>query len=337
MWAWIRRGAIAVGVLGGLAVALAAGVVGWGLATWERTLAFPDTPYPALAASTDPAWIERGRYLVHGPAHCAQCHSTSDRDHPEDIATTPLRGGLAFEMGPIGTLYARNLTPDPETGIGRRSDAELARVLRTGVLPEGELSVFMRYSAAKLSDDDIRAVLSYLRSVPPVRHEVPDRQITLLGKLVVKFAFAGLSPRPSAGPAGVAPVEAPDVARGAYLADEVMLCTTCHTALDPATFEPVGPKAAGGTVEASHDDPAMEWAPPNLTASPTGVTGVLDEDAFVARMRAGRAHLRSIMPWENVAATSDADLRSVYRYLRTLPPVDRDTGPGYRPVGWTAR
>jgi hypothetical protein len=80
----------------------------------------------------------------------------------------------------------------------------------------------------------------------------------------------------------------------------------------------------------------MEFVAPNLTSHPTGVTGRLSEDQFVARLRGGRVFPFSIMPWENFALTTDADLRSVYRYLRTLPGVDADVGPSYREVGWTS-
>ncbi len=326
MGRWRRVVAVLIG-LGGLGCSGLLVLVAYAAATVEQKLAFPDTPYPELAAASDPAVVERGRYLVHGPAHCSQCHSTADRDRPELVATAPLTGGLAFELGPLGTLYSRNLTPDPETGIGRRTDAELARTLRTGVLPEGQLSIFMRYSAADLSDEDIVAVLSYLRSLEPVRHDVPDMHLTVLGKVVVRYLFPAVVPRVS---------EPRPADEGAYLAERVALCLGCHTEHDPSTFEPVGPKGGGGTVEPSHGaDAHMEYAPPNLTAHPTGVTGRLDEEAFVLRMRQGRAHASSIMPWEGIAATSDEDLRLVYRHLRSLPPVDRDTGPTYRPVGWT--
>ena len=63
-------------------------------------LTFPDAQRPKLQASKDPAVIERGRYLGHGPAHCASCHSTPERAHPEKVATAPLSGGLEFDMGP---------------------------------------------------------------------------------------------------------------------------------------------------------------------------------------------------------------------------------------------
>ena len=78
----------------------------------------------------------------------------------------------------------------------------------------------------------------------------------------------------------------------------------------------------------------MEFVAPNLTSHPHGVTGTLDEDAFVVRLGAGRVHVSSIMPWEGVSRMTEADMRSVYRFLRTLPPVDIDRGPSYREIGW---
>lgn len=337
MSGWLRKV-----VKGGAILAVACGGIGAGVGAWAAStagekLAFPDTPYPDLKASTDPEVIARGEYLVRGPAHCSQCHSGTDRNAPEQVLTEPLHGGMEFAMGPLGSLFARNLTSDAETGIGRRTDAELARVLRTGVLPEGELSVFMRYSAANLSDEDVIAVISYLRATEPVRNEVPNRQLTTLGLIIVRLAFPEMLPRAADVPVGVPAGEEPSVERGEYLAENVMLCNACHTEYDPATFEPTGPKGGGGLVEVSKgDDTDMEYWPPNLTSHPTGVTGKLDEDAFLARIRAGRAHTTSIMPWENFGQATDADLRSVYRYLKSLPPVDNDQGPTYRPVGWVA-
>ena len=127
----------------------------------------------------------------------------------------------------------------------------------------------------------------------------------------------------------------PSVERGAYLAESVALCVVCHTAADAATFEPVGPKAAGSAPDPSHgSDADMEYVAPNLTSHRTGMTGQLDEEAFVQRLRGGRRHASSIMPWENFAALTDADARSIYRYLRSLPEVDNDVGPTYRKAGW---
>jgi mono/diheme cytochrome c family protein len=323
-----------VAIVAGVLALGVAGLVGYAGATAGARLAFADTPMPALSASTDPDVIARGKYLVHGPAHCAQCHSTSDRKHPEQTLSTPLQGGLEFAMGPLGKRYGRNLTSDKETGIGGYSDASIARTLRTGVTPDGEISFFMRYSASSLSDDDVVAVLSYLRSLPPVVNPVPRGEWSIFGKTLLTYAFPPILPRDASTPQHVAAADEPSVDRGQYLAESVMLCTMCHTRFDMATFASTGPKAGGSDPDPSHgDDSDMEFVAPNLTSHPTGITGRLDEEAFVGRMRAGRAHASSIMPWEAFTLTTESDLRSVYRYLRSLPPVDNDVGPTYRPKG----
>lgn len=309
------------------------GYTGYALVTAPTRFSFPDTPYPAIQASADPEIVERGRYLVHGPAHCVSCHTTDDREHPEKVGTTPLHGGLAFDMGPIAQFYAANLTSDPETGLGRRTDAEIARAIETGVLHDGQLSIMMRFSAAELADEDVTAVVSYLRTLPAERREVPPGSIGLLGKL--------MSPMMPFAPRDVhvdyvPPGPEPTLERGAYLAEHVAACIGCHSPYDESTFQLAGPKFSGGMVEASHGaDSDMEYAPPNLTSDPTGITGKLGEDEFVARLRGGRRYPTSIMPWEPFEEISDSDLRSIYRYIGSLPPVAHDTGPSYRKVGWT--
>ena len=322
-----------VGILAGVLAGIVAAAVLFAVMTGEKKLYKPDTPYPKLAASTDPEVIARGKYLVHGPAHCAQCHSTSERTKPELIKTTPLQGGLAFEMGPIATTWARNLTPDKETGIGRYTDEELARVLRTSVLPDGNVSFFMNLAAARLSDEDIVAVMSYLRSIEPVKNEVKEGEWHLLGKILLTYAFPALEPL-SESPKYVAAAAEPTIERGEYLANYVMLCTSCHTAFDMNTFQYSGPKAGGSLPDVDHGgNTKMEYVAPNLTNHPTGVTGRMDEEVFLARIRTGRVYESTIMPWENFQETSENDLRSVYRYLKALPPVDNDVGPSYREIG----
>lgn len=326
-----------VGFAFGGVIAVVIAAVAFAALTAEKKLQYPDTPYPKIAASKDAEVIARGKYLVYGPAHCAQCHTTDDRTKPELVKTEPLHGGLAFEMGPLGNRYGRNLTSDEATGIGKLTDEQVARVIRTGVLPSGEVSFFMKIAAANPSDEDLVAILSYLRSVEPVSREVPKGEWFLFGKILVKYAFPAFEPRPLEGPKHVPPAPSgePSVERGEYLAENLMLCVGCHTAFDMSTFQASGPKAGGGTPEASHDpkDSHMEFATPNLTSHPTGVTGKMDEEMFLARMKAGRSIETSIMPWESFQQTTESDLRSVYRYLKSLPPVDHDNGPVYREIG----
>ncbi len=107
---------------------LVLGVMGFALFAASRAeakMTFADAPGPQVAASRDPAIIERGRYLVNTAAHCSQCHADIPRDKPQsNVEGVPLSGGLEFAMGPLATTWASNLTP---AGIGTRTDAQLAR------------------------------------------------------------------------------------------------------------------------------------------------------------------------------------------------------------------
>lgn len=332
----LRKLLVFVGGLVALLVLGTCGTVAYATMSAESRMSFPDAPMPALQASTDPAVIERGRYLVYGPGHCSQCHAPTSRTDFAGVALdAPLKGGLEFAMGPMGTTYAANLTPDPETGIGARTDGELARAIRHGVLADGRYSMFMTIAASKPSDEDLVAILSYLRSRPAVRNEVPRGETGAM--LDVMTLFVNLAPASGPAPAGVLEGAEPSVDRGRYLANDVALCIGCHSPFDFATFTVTEPLGGGGSPEPSHGaDSDMEFAAPNLTSDATGITGRLDEEAFVARLRHGRVYESSIMPWEGFANLSDSDARSIYRYLKTLPPVQNDVGPSYRKVGWKA-
>ncbi len=333
MKVWLRRIAIGVGALLALLLVAVAGFSAWAITTFDGRQLFPGVERPPIKSSTDPAVIAAGKYLVHGPAHCSQCHSTSDRDHPEKIKDTPLQGGLEFAMGPIATTYAANLTAHAETGLGKLSDADIARVIRTGVQHDDRLSFFMMLAASKPSDEDLVAIISYLRSLPAVEHRVTRGEWKPLGK--VMFSMLSVGPVTEPAPKHVPPADEPSVERGRYLSKHVMLCSGCHSAFDMGTMKNVGPEAAGGSPDPSHGkDADKEFVAPNLTSDATGITGRMDEATFIARIRSGRAFASSIMPWEPFQSTTDSDLKSVYRYLKSLPPVKNDVGPTYRDQGW---
>jgi mono/diheme cytochrome c family protein len=332
---WVKRIAIGLGALLGLLLLGGGAFSAWAVTTFEQRQQFPDVARPELKASTDPELIAAGKYLVHGPAHCSQCHSTTDRDHPEKIKDTPLHGGLEFAMGPIATTYAANLTSHAETGLGKISDADIARAIRSGVRHDGRLSFFMAVAASKPSDEDIIAILSYLRSLQPIDNRVTEGEWKPLGKIV--FSLANVGPVSEPPPKHVPPADEPSIERGRYLSKQVMLCSGCHTAFDMGAMKSVGPEVGGSLPDPSHGkDTENEFVAPNLTADPTGVTGRMDEATFVARLRAGRVFASSIMPWECFQETTDSDLKSVYRYLKSLPPVKNDVGPTYRDRGWKA-
>jgi mono/diheme cytochrome c family protein len=309
-------------VLGLLAlVALAATTLGaTAMTRWDRTF---DVPLPDLHASTDPDVIDRGRYLVFGPAHCSYCHtpqeSWSRLDAGEEL---PLIGGYGFELQ-IGTLYSSNLTPDVETGIGRYSDPQLARMLRHGVRPNGRAALpVMEFQ--NMSDEDVVAVISYLRTAPAVRNEIPENRWNMLGKTLMATMIGPVypdGPPPAAGPAAGATVE-----RGSYVANSVANCAGCHSPRNLTDGSYTGPRFSGGVMDVD-GDPTRFFSVPNLTPDPaTGHITGWSEDQFVARFRAGKRYEDSHMPWDAFARMSDDDLRAVYRYLRTLEPVHNETG-----------
>ncbi len=288
-----------------------------------------DAPLPALAASDDPAVIERGRYLVYGPAHCGSCHIAPDKlAEAEAGVELPLVGGFTFEL-PLGKLYAPNLTPCKETGIGRYSDGEIARVLRHGVRPDGR-AVFPLMPFQNLSDEDVVAVLSFLRAQPPVRNAVPDHEYSLLGDMVRALALEPV------GPTGVPPkqVAIGDQADyGKYLSESVANCVGCHTDRDLATGEFIGPPYAGGLRLEALGEPGMVVVSPNLTPDPkTGRIAKWSEADFIARMRAGATVQGTHMPWASYRLMSDSDLRAIYRHLMSVPPVMRENGPPLQPI-----
>ena len=282
-------------------------------------------PYPEVAASADTAVIARGHYLVRHVANCASCHGdTTQHAAAMEGVEVALSGGFTWEIPP-GSIHARNITPDDETGIGRFSDGAIARALRNGVGHDGRaLLPFMEMQG--LSDEDLVAVVSYLRTQPPVHHVVPAHRYTLLGK-VVKATVLANPVGPAETPSKISPHGA-TIENGRYLVESVALCWACHTQRDEKTGTLIGPRFGGATGFLEPADPGHVWAPPNITSdSTTGKLGHMSEDEFVSRFHAGRMLPNSPMPWQGFRNMSDDDLRAMYQYLKSLPPVTRDVGP----------
>lgn len=296
----------------GFAVFLVLGTAAVAVAVVVREDRTFEAPYPDIQASKDPAVIERGRYLVTGPANCVSCHAAVG-DHGEE---PHLVGGLAFEL-PIGTVYARNITPDHETGIGRYTDPEIARALRYGVHPSGRAMLpFMPFH--DMTDEDLTAVISYLRSRPPIDHAVPPHDINFLGRAVKAFL---LEPTGPSKPVRARIERGPTIEYGEYLATTVADCSGCHTKRSERTGKPIGVAFAGGQPVESHTAPGTKFVTPNLTPDPkTGHIYAWSEDVFVARFK-NAVPTASPMPWDNFRKMSEDDLRALYRYLRSLPPA----------------
>jgi mono/diheme cytochrome c family protein len=261
---------------------------------WNRKF---EAPYPALHASTDPSVIAAGRYIAYGPGHCSDCHTLPDEYATLKTGAEPaLQGGLEFP-GPTGTVRVPNITPDSATGIGRRTDGEIARILRYGVRADGRAAMpFMEYH--EMSDTDLVRVISFLRSRPAVRHAVAGHDFNWRGKAVMAFVIRPI------GPSGV-----PRTERGDYLVNAVANCAGCHTQRNFTTFAYTGPRLKGGS-------PMGPLVPPDITGS--GKAGELSEQQFVERFLAGELIPGSPMPWQAFKRMTREDVASIYRYLKTL-------------------
>jgi hypothetical protein len=132
---------------------------------------------PGVEQIKDPAVrqiAERGRYLVV-TSGCVGCHIMPGPQGP--LYDMYLAGGMKMVHGRAGTVVSRNLTPDAETGLGKWTDEEIKLVLRSGIRPDGR-QVFHRFmpwpAFSSWSEEDRHAVAAYLRTLKPIRHQIPD-------------------------------------------------------------------------------------------------------------------------------------------------------------------
>jgi mono/diheme cytochrome c family protein len=278
-----------------------------------------DAPYPDIHASKDSAVIAKGKYLVMGAAHCADCHGAVGTEARVDAGEeVPLTGGKVFVIPP-GKIYPRNITPDP-TGIGNLKDEEIARSLRYGVGTDGR-AIFDFMAFHNTSDEDMTAIISYLRSQKPVKNEVPQNEYTVMGNILKAFVIK------PAGPSVEIPKSVPvdtTVAYGKYLAFSVANCRGCHTNRDLKTGAFVGKEYAGGFEMESITDPTNYVVyTPNLTPDPkTGRLHGWTEEMFIKRFREGKKIPHSPMPWGPFSRMNEGDLKAIYRYLQTIKPEE---------------
>ena len=132
------------------------------------------TPKRRTASARGPALAKRGEYLVTVTG-CNDCHTPGTFYGAPDFHRM-LSGSEVGWIGPWGVVYARNLTPDAETGLGKWRASEIVSTIRTGLTPDGRhLAPIMPWmDFAKLTDADANAIAAYLKSIPAVSHKVPD-------------------------------------------------------------------------------------------------------------------------------------------------------------------
>ncbi len=251
---------------------------------------------------------ERGAYLVQGPAGCGNCHTPLG---PEGPVWSMDLGGRLVEDSPAFTAYAPNITPGGR--IADWSDAELARAIREGIRPDGSvIGPPMPFSMYRgLSDEDLGAIVAYLRTVPAVENIVPASTYNI--------------PLPPAYGPPVGSVSAPPRAvtaeYGAYLAGPVAHCLECHTPMGPQ-----GPKIATdlGRGGLEFHGPWGVSVAANLTSHPDGLAGYSDAEilAMITEgQRSDGSPMLPPMPYGYFARMTPEDAAALVLYLRTLPPL----------------
>lgn len=289
--------------------------------SYKRVFETPATT--GISARSDSATVERGKYLVLGAAHCYTCHM------PDSLLQKgmkePMIGGYVFET-PFAQFNTPNLTSDKETGIGDYTDEQLARAVRYHINHDGYAMVgFMSYNA--MSDDDLTAVVSYLRTVPPVKNKVPNHNYNMLGKILMRFVIEPVQ----AEVVNITPDSTADY--GKYLAHSVTNCNGCHTKRDGAGQLTGKPMAGGNT----WDYADAVYTSPNLTFNDsTGRITHWSQQDFIRRFRTGKVFPHTPMPWGAYQTLSDSDLSALYKFFKSLPPVHNEIKETYSPKNKTS-
>lgn len=254
--------------------------------------------------------LERGRALMNGIVACGNCHTPQGPNGP--VPGMELAGGTPFQEEPF-TAYASNLTPDPETGLGRWTDAQIVAAIREGRRPDGSIvgPPMPVHFYRGLSDGDAAAIVAYLRAVPPVRNAVPKSEYRM--------------PLPASyGPPVVSVPEVPrtdKVVYGAYLAGPAGHCLECHTPRLPDGRVDETRLGAGGM---AFRGPWGVTVARNITNDKIGGLGTWTDEqvktAITTGVRPDGTRLGPPMAFHFYKSMGADELDALVAFLRTLPP-----------------
>jgi hypothetical protein len=290
-------------ILIGVGAVIALAAAGVGGFVYVQTSAYDasmdkvyDVPIPKLELSTDPTVLARGEHLARSIAPCAasDCHGKD------------LGGGKTTEIGPIGTLAAPNIT---SAALGAAySDGELYRIIVHGVKKDGRSVRFMSsHEFNFIPDEDVKAVISWIRTQPAVNRPSPAMRIGTLGKVLDRLNKIPIdvARRIDHEKIEKAPPPTPTVAYGRFIGK---LCTGCH-----------GDNLSGGPIPGAPPEIAV---PLNITPHATGLAGVTYEGfrkVMTTGIRADGRKLDPMMPVEAFGNFDDVEMRALYAYLMSLP------------------
>lgn len=302
-------------IIGCAALAVAAAAAAVAGHAW-LTPAGPEPQSPVAGTPADlPSTVVRGEYLAKA-ADCVACHTA--------VGGTPFAGGRPFRL-PFGTLYATNLTPDKDTGIGNWTDDAFVRAVRAGVGSHGNLYPAMPYTSyAQLSRDDVLAIKQYLDTLPPVRQAPPpnalsfpfDQRWGMAAWNLVFFRERRFTPDPA---------KSVEWNRGAYLATALGHCGECHTPRNAGFAMKSRDYLSGADIEG--------WKAYNTTSDQSYGIGAWTDAQVTQYLSLGHAPGRSSAsgPMADVVEHSlqyltPGDIAALVAYLRSVAPATGANG-----------
>jgi len=261
-----------------------------------------DIPSDPVASSADVQSIERGRHIARAIAKCADCHG-------DDFG-----GKMVVDDPMVGTLYGPNITSGKGSLARGFTDADFVRAIRYGVRGDRTPLVMMPSSEYWFHDDEeLAAIISYIRSLPPVDRESVPSSLGPMLRVMNLFGQVELFPANTIDHTGKRPPVPPEGATVEYgrHMSTVGGCIGCH-----------GPELSGGPIPGAPPD----WPPAlNITPDPATGIGKWSEADFFRSLRTGvRPDGRRLnpdhMPWKATSQMKDVEIRALYLYLKSVPP-----------------
>lgn len=317
----MKKALLFLGIIIGLVIVAIAGVL-----TYIGT-AFPKVkPARTMKIVATPEMLQRGSYLANHVCLCVDCHSERDMTKycMPLIKGSIGQGGEVFDHNENfpGTFYARNITP---YNLGSWTDGEIYRAITVGVDKDGvALFPVMPYqNYGKLDTNDIKALIAYIRTLPPVKKDIPASKADFPMNFIMKTIPAETTPQSI-------PSKSDVVAYGKYIATAAS-CTDCHTRQDKGKY--VGKLFAGDFEFHMPDGSIIRSA--NITPDKETGIGTWTKQMFIAKFKMYSdsnyhaptvlpGQVNTIMPWDNYAGMDSADLGALFAYLQTVTPVKQE-------------
>jgi len=277
--------------------------------------------FPALAAAQAPSAAElaRGKYIFGATGGCG-CHT---------VPKGPVNAGGRRYDGPFGTVYSSNITPDKETGIGTWTDEQIVTATRLGRRPNGErlIPVHPYTTFNGMAAEDLKALVAFVRSVPPVNRANQAKKISvpMFESVFLPAWLAAFAPRENPPTA----VPASGVARGEYLVRAVAHCGECHTprtmtmATDNTRFlagNPKGPEDSEVPNITPDKTTGLQWSEEEI-ADYIGTGNKPDGDVAGGLM--GEVIDGTLSGYKDL---TKADRLAIAKYLKTIPPIKNKIG-----------